>query len=263
MLHTANYDITGPHTTVDALVREVAVLAQALRDVNIAADDAALPVNKKLPSVPRDLVQYVEDGRNPDIYTREFVELVRRTNQIRAGKQASFAQFQSVLAGQIRSALPELSGDVDRVVAATGGAANAAGAAATAAIETAAVDADPSDAAAASTSSTATSTNTTTPAALASTNSNANAAAGRSTDSGSSRDGTPGVLTPGGSTPGPSAAGPGGPGGLAGPGPAAAAGVMSVDMLGILPSTPQPGTGATGAAATGAPASASKDTQMS
>lgn len=83
--------------------------------------------------VPPELVQYVEDGRNPDIYTREFVELVRRGNQLMKGKQAAFGAFRDVLAEQMNMAMPELRDDVARVVAATGGAAGAASGSASAA----------------------------------------------------------------------------------------------------------------------------------
>jgi mediator of RNA polymerase II transcription subunit 10 len=71
--------------------------------------------------VPPELIQYVEDGRNPDIYTREFVELVRRGNQLMRGKERAFAAFRDVLADQINAAMPELRDDVARVLEATGG----------------------------------------------------------------------------------------------------------------------------------------------
>ena len=70
--------------------------------------------------MPPELVQYVDNGRNPDIYTREFVELVRRGNQLMSGKQTAFARFGKVLASEIESAMPELREDAARVVAATG-----------------------------------------------------------------------------------------------------------------------------------------------
>ncbi|RFU71767.1 hypothetical protein TARUN_10495, partial [Trichoderma arundinaceum] len=73
------------------------------------------------PSVPPELLEYVENGRNPDIYTREFVELVRRGNQLMRGKVNAFASFRDVLAEQMSSAMPELREDVARVLEATGG----------------------------------------------------------------------------------------------------------------------------------------------
>ncbi|KAG5987883.1 RNA polymerase II mediator complex subunit, partial [Claviceps lovelessii] len=74
-----------------------------------------------LPSVPPELLEYVENGRNPDIYTREFTELVRRGNQLMRGKCLAFGQFRDVLAREMATAMPELSADVDRVLDATRG----------------------------------------------------------------------------------------------------------------------------------------------
>lgn len=71
--------------------------------------------------MPPELLEYVENGRNPDIYTREFVELVRRGNQLMRGKQSAFASFRDVLAEQMSSAMPELRDDVAKVLEATGG----------------------------------------------------------------------------------------------------------------------------------------------
>lgn len=75
-----------------------------------------------LPSVPPELLEYVENGRNPDIYTREFVELVRRGNQLMRGKARAFAAFRDVLAADVAATMPELRDDVARVLDATGGA---------------------------------------------------------------------------------------------------------------------------------------------
>lgn len=63
----------------------------------------------------------MEDGRNPDIYTREFVELVQKGNQYLKGKAEAFASFRDVLAREMEGAMPEVAGEVRRVVEATGG----------------------------------------------------------------------------------------------------------------------------------------------
>ena len=63
----------------------------------------------------------MEDGRNPDIYTREFVELVQKGNQYLKGKAEAFASFRDVLAREIEGAMPEVRGEVRRVVEATSG----------------------------------------------------------------------------------------------------------------------------------------------
>lgn len=91
-------------------------LSTSLQNVHVAASPPHL-----LPSVPPELLEYVENGRNPDIYTREFVELVRRGNQLMRGKQSAFASFRDILAEQMSSAMPELREDVAKVLEATGG----------------------------------------------------------------------------------------------------------------------------------------------
>lgn len=63
----------------------------------------------------------MDAARNPDIYTREFVELVQRGNQDLKGKMEAFASFRDVLAREIKGAMPECTGEVDRVLSSTGG----------------------------------------------------------------------------------------------------------------------------------------------
>lgn len=72
-------------------------------------------------SVPNEILEYVENGRNPDIYTREFVELVQRFNQTLKGKQEGFREFSEILAEEIRGGVPALSEDVGRVMENGGG----------------------------------------------------------------------------------------------------------------------------------------------
>ncbi|KAK8056498.1 hypothetical protein PG993_001725 [Apiospora rasikravindrae] len=104
----------------DVLAAELRALQSSLQAV-YATSSTPTP-DQALPHIPPELVQYVEKGRNPDIYTREFVELVRRQNQTMRGKQAAFASFRDVLAGEMDKAMPELREDTARVVTATGGA---------------------------------------------------------------------------------------------------------------------------------------------
>ncbi|PLB46828.1 mediator of RNA polymerase II transcription subunit 10 [Aspergillus steynii IBT 23096] len=88
----------------------------AARD-NVPAHPSELPVSSI--QLPPEIIDYVDAARNPDIYTREFVELVQRGNQDLKGKQEAFASFRDVLAREMRSAMPECRGEVDRVVQAT------------------------------------------------------------------------------------------------------------------------------------------------
>lgn len=142
MIQVANYDAhTAPATTAtngnltpsrsfppssstspptrEVLANQLNQLSTALQAVHRLASDPAAAHN--LPDVPRELITYVDGGRNPDIYTREFVELVRRENQLMRGKMGAFASFRDVLARELATANPELKDDVAQVVVATGG----------------------------------------------------------------------------------------------------------------------------------------------
>jgi mediator of RNA polymerase II transcription subunit 10 len=82
-------------------------------------------LSEKAPTVyldiPPEVTNYVESSRNPDIYTREFVELVQRTNQMLKGREEAYRFLQEQIAWQLSSAVPELKTDVVRVVEASGG----------------------------------------------------------------------------------------------------------------------------------------------
>lgn len=71
--------------------REIFVSLQKL-----SAASVALPA-----SVPPEIIDYIEDGRNPDIYTREFVELVQKNNMYLKGKSEACRGFRDVLAEEL------------------------------------------------------------------------------------------------------------------------------------------------------------------
>ncbi|TKA30227.1 Mediator of RNA polymerase II transcription subunit 10 [Friedmanniomyces endolithicus] len=77
---------------------------------------------RRLPTrIPLDIIEYVEQTRNPDIYTREFVELVMRYNQQLRGRTEAFGNFRHILAREMASAIPEIKDDVNQVIEVTGG----------------------------------------------------------------------------------------------------------------------------------------------
>lgn len=71
--------------------------------------------------LPLEIIQYVENSRNPDIYTREFVELVMRYNQQQKGRAEAYAQFRDILGETMIQGLPDISEDVQKVLEASGG----------------------------------------------------------------------------------------------------------------------------------------------
>ncbi|KAK4448612.1 mediator complex, subunit Med10, partial [Podospora aff. communis PSN243] len=115
LTQTSNYDSQG-RPSRDALAQDLRTLDASL----LTTQRAALRLGPD-PGVPDTLIHYVENGRNPDIYTREFVELVRRLNQLMRGKMRAFTSFRDVLAREMEGALPEVREDVRMVVEATGG----------------------------------------------------------------------------------------------------------------------------------------------
>ncbi|KAI9889255.1 MAG: RNA polymerase II mediator complex subunit [Vezdaea aestivalis] len=72
-------------------------------------------------SIPPEIIAYVDSGRNPDIYTREFVELVQKSNQFLKGRTEALAAFRDTLAREMASGMPELKDEARRVVEHTGG----------------------------------------------------------------------------------------------------------------------------------------------
>jgi len=101
-------DHRGPSTEA-AMISETSNLHSHL----LTLSQAARTLNVDLPP---DVVGYVQDGRNPDIYTREFAELTQKNNQLLKGKQEAFARFAVVLGREIGGAVPELRGPVRDVL---------------------------------------------------------------------------------------------------------------------------------------------------
>lgn len=127
MVQTANYDSVGQQIrSQDVLISTLNHLHQSLSTVSSTAtsllpeSDPTLLQNPSAPSrdilIPPELLHYVDGGRNPDIYTREFVELARRGNQIMKGKQEAFGGFRDLLAREIGRGCPELRDDVNQVL---------------------------------------------------------------------------------------------------------------------------------------------------
>ncbi|KAJ4304007.1 RNA polymerase II mediator complex subunit [Collariella sp. IMI 366227] len=122
LVQTSNYDLAG-RPSRDPLAQDIITLDTSLRSISTTASTTLLsprpqtnppnPYTQPTTStthtpvtndraIPEPLIEYVEHGRNPDIYTREFVELVRRMNQYSRGKAHAFRDFRDVLAEGMR-----------------------------------------------------------------------------------------------------------------------------------------------------------------
>jgi mediator of RNA polymerase II transcription subunit 10 len=71
--------------------------------------------------IPPEVTNYVESSRNPDIFTREFVETVQRMNQMLKGRSDALQMLQEQIAWQLTNVIPELKDDVVKAVESSGG----------------------------------------------------------------------------------------------------------------------------------------------
>lgn len=65
--------------------------------------------------IPVDVITYIEDGRNPDIYTREFVEVNAKSNARLRGKMEGFAKLRDVLGEKLSQEFPRLQDSVEDI----------------------------------------------------------------------------------------------------------------------------------------------------
>ena len=80
-------------------------LSTSLSALSLASE--SLPTN-----LPPEIIEYIDQGRNPDIYNRELVEAVQRNNQYLKGKSEAFAGFRDMLAEEIVKAKPDAEAEV-------------------------------------------------------------------------------------------------------------------------------------------------------
>ncbi|KAL8671814.1 MAG: hypothetical protein Q9168_003698 [Polycauliona sp. 1 TL-2023] len=107
-IQVATHNYAGPQTQQE-LIRLITQLAGSL--AILSNDASTLP-----DQIPPEIIDYVDSGRNPDIYTREFVELVQKGNQYLKGRSEALTGFRDVLADEMIKAWPEMKSDVENVL---------------------------------------------------------------------------------------------------------------------------------------------------
>lgn len=65
--------------------------------------------------IPLDVISYINDGRNPDIYSREFIEVTAKTNARLKGKMDGFARLRDVLSEKLVKEFPRLEAEVKSI----------------------------------------------------------------------------------------------------------------------------------------------------
>ncbi|KAH8707607.1 mediator of RNA polymerase II transcription subunit 10 [Phaeosphaeriaceae sp. PMI808] len=108
-----SYDHHGIKTE-EAMKREIQSLIQNLVKLSRTAPSVSV-------DIPPEVTNYVENSRNPDIFTREFVETVQRMNQMLKGRSDALQMLQEQIAWQLTNVIPELKEDVAKAVESSGG----------------------------------------------------------------------------------------------------------------------------------------------
>ncbi|KAG4306406.1 hypothetical protein PORY_000394 [Pneumocystis oryctolagi] len=67
-------------------------------------------------TIPQNVIDYIEDGLNPDVYTRQFCELVQKDNQYINGKSIAVTTFRNILAQDIKNNFPNMTNEVEKIL---------------------------------------------------------------------------------------------------------------------------------------------------
>lgn len=98
----------------EGLNRKVEDLAVSLQKLDDLVAQSSNPVHSI--KIAPDIIDYVDDGRNPDIYTRDFVELVQRGNAVLNGKQRAFRNFSKIYAKALKDNFEGMDEEVDSIM---------------------------------------------------------------------------------------------------------------------------------------------------
>lgn len=107
------YDFPGTSEATQGMVTNLMRNVDRLAGLNRQSNDPESQLQNV--NVPLEVVQYIEDGRNPDIYTREFVEAIRRSNQYQRAKMNGLRQLRDSLAEKIVEEFPDLEPSVHNI----------------------------------------------------------------------------------------------------------------------------------------------------
>lgn len=87
-LNLTVYDYTNTDDTQQSILNNLSKIFTTLKELN--QDSFSLSKTDKNVNIPLDVIQYIENTRNPDVYTREFVESIQLANDYQREKQLAF-----------------------------------------------------------------------------------------------------------------------------------------------------------------------------
>ncbi|CEP62396.1 mediator complex subunit NUT2 LALA0_S05e04698g [Lachancea lanzarotensis] len=108
------YDFPGTSEAAQGMMTNLQRNVDRLRNLNRKSNDP----DSQLAGfqVPMEVLQYIEDGRNPDVYTRDFVEAIRRSNQYQRAKMNGVKQLRDKLAEKIVAEFPDMQDSVKDIL---------------------------------------------------------------------------------------------------------------------------------------------------
>ena len=113
------YDFPGTPEATKGMVTNLKRNVDRILKLNTESNDPKSVLRQV--DIPFEVFQYIEDGRNPDIYTREFIEAIRRSNQYQRAKIHGLRQLRDSLAERIVEEFPDLKQEVQNIIERTNG----------------------------------------------------------------------------------------------------------------------------------------------
>lgn len=113
------YDFPGTPEATQGMLTNLKRNVDRLYKLNQKTNDPKSQLSNM--NIPFEVIQYIEDGRNPDIYTREFVEAIRRSNQYQRAKMNGLRRLRDSLAEKIIEEFPDLEENVEDIIKRTSG----------------------------------------------------------------------------------------------------------------------------------------------
>ncbi|SCU98131.1 LADA_0H10770g1_1 [Lachancea dasiensis] len=108
------YDFPGTSEAAQGMMTNLKRNVDRLGKLNKQSNDPDSQLN--LFQIPIEVLQYIEDGRNPDVYTRDFVEAIRRSNQYQRAKMNGVKQLRDKLAHKIVEEFPDMEASVKDIL---------------------------------------------------------------------------------------------------------------------------------------------------
>lgn len=102
------HDNQGTQQSHTALTMKTNQVVSQLSSITAASFTQQYPI-------PVDVISYIEDGRNPDVYTREFVEATAKSNARLKGRMLGFRKLRDTLGEKLEKEFPVLKDNIEDI----------------------------------------------------------------------------------------------------------------------------------------------------